>query len=325
MPNIAITTKCNLKCPYCFAEDYTDNCVSEEMSYEDFLKAKKFILNSGIRSFGIIGGEPSIHSRYRDILRNCISDTNVERIVIYTNGLNVENFLGEYVSSKVHFLINCNSPKNLGNNFEKLQANLDLLANKFCAGNRITLGLNLYEVEQDYSYIIGLCKRINANSIRLSVTVPMKKCNMKKYFMGMKNTLISCYRDLMKEKIRPHYDCNVIPGCCYSEKELFEIATLLSGCGAERERLIGEKCVCKPVIDILPNLNAIRCFGLSQAGEVPISEFRNITDLRNYFLRTIDSKLVDVKTNTECDGCYKRKTLQCYGGCLAFRYNQKEE
>lgn len=325
MPNIAITAKCNLKCPYCFADEYTNGQSMDEMSFDNFLTAKKFILSSGLKGFGIIGGEPSLHSQYKEILKNCINDTNVERIVVYTNGLNIQDYIGEYASSKVHFLINCNSPTFLGTRFDKLRENIKLLANDFCAGNRITLGLNLYTVDQDYIHIIDLCKSINAHSVRLSVTVPMDSIDMREYFNEMKSLLMSCYRDLSHANIRPHYDCNVIPSCLYSEKELFEVATLLNNCGEERSRLIGEKCICKPVIDILPNLTAIRCFGLSGVCKVNIADFNNITDLHNYFLREIDGKLVETITNTECDNCYKRKTLQCYGGCLAFRYNKMEE
>ncbi|MCM1009081.1 MAG: radical SAM protein [Ruminococcus flavefaciens] len=325
MPNIALTTKCNLKCPYCFADEYTGKKTWEEISFDNFLKAKKFILDSGLKGFGIIGGEPSLHGQYRKILRNCINDPHIERIVVYTNGLNIQNYIGEYSSSKVHFLINCNSPAILGGRFEKLQENINLLANDFCARNRITLGLNLYEEEQDYKYIIEMCKSINAHSVRLSVTVPMQPVDMRQYFNTMKHVLMSCYRDLCKENIRPHYDCNVLPSCLYTEKELFELATLLNNCGEERSRLIGEKCTCKPVIDILPDLTAIRCFGLSEACKVNITSFHNITDLQNYFLREIDGRLVEIENYAECDDCYKRKTLQCYGGCLAFRYNKMEE
>lgn len=324
MPNIALTTDCNLRCPYCFAGEFTHQETCEEISFENFLLAKKFILESGIRGFGLIGGEPTLHSRFKDILRNCIDDNNVEKVVVYTNGLKIRDFIGEFSSSKVHFLINCNSPDDLGCTFTTLSENVIFLANSFYAKNRITLGVNIYEPYQNVDFIIDLCKAIDAHSVRLSVTVPMQTKDMRQYFSEMKKTLIACYKLLINNNIRPHYDCNIVPCCIYSEKELFEIATLLNNCGGERNRLIGERCTCRPVIDILPDLTAIRCFGLSEVCKVKISDFHNVSDLYNYFLREIDSKLIEIRTNTECDECYKRKTLQCYGGCLAFRNAMRE-
>ena len=55
MANIVLSGKCNLRCPYCFAEDFTCE-QSEDMSLDDFYRVADFIAEEG--SVGLIGGEP---------------------------------------------------------------------------------------------------------------------------------------------------------------------------------------------------------------------------------------------------------------------------
>ena len=320
MANIAITTNCNLKCKYCFADEFVDNFHGEEMTFENYLLAKRFILKSNQQSFGLIGGEPSIHSKYKEILKDCIEDPNVLKVTIFTNGIHVKKFLKEYACSKFMFLINCNSPLDIGEErYKILTNNIKTLIEDYSASDRINFGINLYKQNQDFSYIIDICKRYKKYNVRVSVTIPQEKIDMKTYFTSMKSTLISFYKVCVENSITPQYDCNVIPSCMYTEKELFEMAKILNECGEERARLIGENCVCSPVIDILPNLTAIRCFGMSDIEKVPIKNFKNLTDLANYFTKEIDYKLTNKVTEKACESCYKCKTLQCYGGCLTFK------
>lgn len=320
MANILLTTRCNLKCKYCFASDVENECPGQEISMENFLVAKNFLLESQCKRIGLIGGEPTTHRNFKDILENCVMDERVSEIVLYTNGIFSEEYLNIFANSKIAFLVNCNSPDDIGDKFNILMKNLNELTNTYYAYNRITLGINLYSNDQDFSYILNLCKEFRKRDIRVSVCVPQNNEDRQKYFSNMKEVLIRFYKEACEQGIKPHYDCNIIPSCFYTEKELFEIATLLSDRGSERERLIGEKCLCKPVIDILPDLTAIRCFGMSEK-KVSIKQFRNMQDLTRFFLKEIDFSLLATEKNNKCKNCYKNKTLKCMGGCLKFKNN----
>jgi hypothetical protein len=52
---------------------------------------------------------------------------------------------------------------------------------------------------------------------------------------------------------------------------------------------------------------------------VDISEFDNIMDLKNYFFKEIDARLVHSYSREECKNCYKHKTFGCFGGCLCYK------
>ena len=60
MANLFLTRKCNLKCPYCFADEFV-NKENEEYTMENFHKAINFIKTMPDERVGFIGGEPTLH------------------------------------------------------------------------------------------------------------------------------------------------------------------------------------------------------------------------------------------------------------------------
>ena len=53
MANIFLTRKCNLKCPYCFADEFV-NKKNEEVTLENFEKILNFIKKDGTSRIGLI-------------------------------------------------------------------------------------------------------------------------------------------------------------------------------------------------------------------------------------------------------------------------------
>jgi sulfatase maturation enzyme AslB (radical SAM superfamily) len=68
MANIAINNYCNLKCDYCFA----DNMIKEAnktMSLDNYIKVLKYLTEQNYEQrIGIIGGEPTLHPQFKEIL-----------------------------------------------------------------------------------------------------------------------------------------------------------------------------------------------------------------------------------------------------------------
>lgn len=66
-PNILITNFCNQNCPFCFTRaEMSNKLIRKEMSLENFkktlLKIKK---NPEIQVVKLLGGEPTLHSRFK--------------------------------------------------------------------------------------------------------------------------------------------------------------------------------------------------------------------------------------------------------------------
>lgn len=117
--------------------------------------------------------------------------------------------------------------------------------------------------------------------------------------------------------------------CLFDDDELARFKRFLDdpalGKEVRKSNISSTLVRCSPVIDVLQDLTAVRCFGLSKSTKRPISAYKNFTDLRNYYLRTVDSYGFNSVYSKQCINCYDRETLRCMGGCLAFKEHAIEE
>lgn len=329
MANIMITKKCNLKCPYCFANEFV-NKSSTDMSIQDYLKAIDFIMTNPEERIGIIGGEPTVHPKFKEMLEILIFDNRVREATLFTNGVNIEEYIKELVHPKFSLLINVNSPQDMGENmFNKLLNSLDTCINKYYMGDRITLGINMYKPDFEYDYILDILKKYGFKYLRTSISVPntteLKNTDAITYFKEMKQYVLNFYYKLLENNIMPFYDCNMLPTCTLSNKERDRLNYLVQNTDIEDRNLLSDITICEPVIDILPDLKAIRCFALSDCEKVDINAFHDIYELKAYFGNVFDNFSYNVTTSPDCRDCHKRKVAKCTGGCLAFKINKMLE
>ena len=324
MPNIVITYQCNLHCPYCFANEFV-NKTKTNISFEDFKKAVDFIISSGESRVGLIGGEPLIHPEFDTFLSFLISNTSVTKIIVFTNGLQIDRFLETLKHPKVELLINCNSPSQIGNNaYTKLVTNIELL-NKIKSRDSFSLGLNIYDDCNDYSYIFLLLKKFSLKEIRISLTVPdfsIVSTDAYTYYKRHKEKVLRLIQDFLSNDIVPYYDCNTLPLCIWTDEERDYLVCQSDIHKNSFSNISFETFVCNPVIDILPDLNAIRCFGMSETSKVNINSFNNIMDLYEYYKTNIDNATKDhPNVSNKCHHCVNYLSHNCMGGCLGFRDN----
>ena len=79
------------------------------------------------------------------------------------------------------------------------------------------------------------------------------------------------------------------------------------------------------MVDILPDLTALRCFGLGEKTALHIEDFPDIDALRGFYWRTIDCYSCNTSSAPECVTCDQRRNGQCAGGCLNFKIDQIRE
>lgn len=328
MSNIMLIDACNLACPYCFANEFV-NKNRNEITEEAFALATDFIVGDGThQTIGLIGGEPTLHSKFDLFMRKLIRDTRVKGILVYTNGLLLDNYWDVITHPKTHLLINCNSPTDIGKkNYHRLLTNLEVLLKRKEFKENVTLGINLYKPDFEDEYLLELLTMYGFNHVRVSITVPNIECNRNtdahKYFIAMKPKLLQFFLNLLEKNIVPNFDCNKIPSCLISDNEIKLFQKYLKN--PELEGLITNSNIstrivkCAPVIDIRQDLTAVRCFGLSEVTKQNILDFKGIRDLENYYLRSIDAYAYNTVYSDKCKDCYDRKTLKCSGGCYAFK------
>lgn len=326
-----LTDVCNLACPYCFANEFV-NKDKNEISEEAFHKAVDFILGDGThKTIGLIGGEPTIHSKFDIFIRKLINDERVNSIVIYTNGIRIDDYWDIITHPKVHLLINCNPPEDIGEKqFEKLSQNLDrLLIDKEFKSN-VTLGINMYNPSFNYEYILNFLIKYKFDHVRVSITVPNLENTRNRdahlYFQKIKQRMFDFFDVLLKNQIVPNFDCNKIPSCLIEEFELERFSQYLKdemfAKKIRKSNIMNKKVQCMPVIDIRQDLTAVRCFGLSEVTKQNIADYKTISELESHYIRTIDAFSYNTTYSEKCIDCGLRDTMQCNGGCLAFKIDK---
>lgn len=338
MANIMVNEACNLRCPYCFAEEFV-NQAPKEMTLEDFREALDFVLSDNSdRQVGIIGGEPLLYTHIDEVMRVALDDPRSEHVMIYTNAVELDRLAPEILESpKFRMLVNCNSLEDMGANaFEKMRQNLLRFQQDHSGDGRFRLSVNIYKPDFDYSYMIPLVQEMGFDVIRLSISVPQKGDLKGKspldYFHEMKLVAMRFVCDMIRCGVITGFDCNFLPGCVFTKderdsvmcaKEVFYSALSKRYSDTFWQRsIVCEMHNCTPVIDILPDMRAIRCFGLSEYTKRDIRDFRNIGELRNHYINTVDRPAHSLWTSEECRDCYERKCGACSGGCLLFKAKQ---
>lgn len=329
MANIMLNKVCNLKCEYCFANKFVNqvNCYDENnITMENYKKALDFIDGSGER-LGIIGGEPTLHPNLKEFIDMAIKRDGIKDIIIFSNGINYDKYFNLLNHPKVATLINVNSPQDIGQqNYEKVAKNIDMLINELYLGDKVSVGVNIYKENQDFSFILDLIKKHKIKRLRTSVVVP--NSNDKKnessidYFKRMKKTVLDFFVELKKIDCMPTFDCNLMTQCVFTKEEREFLSEFW-----EYEKDLGIRCnvtdnpVCSPVIDILPDLKVVRCFGCSDE-EYSLFSFENVREIRDYFAYKTDDLSFRVLNDESCTSCKQRITKQCMGGCIAFKKNK---
>ncbi|MBI9053926.1 MAG: radical SAM protein [Bacteroidales bacterium] len=306
--NILLNNYCNLTCEYCFA-----NHVLEKdrinMSLQSFHKVIEFAKRSNLETINLIGGEPTLHPNFNEIIDKIDQQNFINSIMLFTNGVfkrKQHDRLLEYSkTSNLKMLINYNDFRGtkvmdiMNNNIKELRDHAE-----------ITLGINFYKKDQDFDYIIKASKENGLKYIRWSLVVPntelKAEIDVRNYYLDNKDMILRFLKACLENELIPHVDCNNIPLCLLNDEELRVFAF--------SSELNLKTSVCETVIDILPNLKVIRCFAFSEY-EVDLEDFKDVEELSDHFTRAVDDKFNGVTLFEDCKDCksfhYRSKSCAC--------------
>ena len=325
MANIMLTTQCNLHCEYCFANEFVSR-QANEMPMDNFEECLRFLSFDPNERIGLIGGEPTLHKEFKRILGRLI-DSSFKSVCLFTNGILLDNYLTELRNGRFQILINLNAPDAIGDHaYSRIMDNLDLMINSLYMAEQVGLGINLYKPDMEYKFILDALKKYRQKRVRVSVSVPNlggnRGVNPLEYFRTMRPLVRRFLRDVLEIGVAPNFDCNYIPYCLHEEEDkalLDRYKDVLV-----RSNLMKQPPICFPVIDILPDLKAVRCFGMSSFLKADIRQFRNTKELRRHFLLEVDACAYPLLPDKECIGCREYLAGNCSGGCYAYREKKME-
>ena len=324
MPNIAITAYCNLKCPYCFANEMISNQEEKNITLEQFEKIIQWIPLNPSRGLGLIGGEPTLHPQFKEILE--ITERYLQKTqshcVIFTNGVYIKKYI-PYLTRNFNLLVNVNGPEDMGETqWNSLQEALNLFntmnwlskhSNQDALSHKAYLGCNICMERKDYSFIWEIIEKYDLAELRVSVTAPTKpeyKNNKHKYYTDMKPIFLDFVKKAKEHNLKLVADCNQIPLCYYTEEEKELVLEVMPE--------MNNKGRCGPVIDITADFHASSCFGAYEL--VDCNNFSSFENLEFYLTATKFIPRMINNTAEPCQNCPLHENLECQGGCLGFSH-----
>jgi hypothetical protein len=294
--NILLTTACNLDCDYCFAQSLRSRAGQREMTLQelDWLLSQ---LDPDVDEVRLMGGEPTLHSRYGDVMRLVKSSDFIA--TVFTNGTRPAlRQTAPDLPDRVLLNLNDWQTYSAGQRAE-------ILNNLSALGNRLGLGYTVTRSDFDLSTHRELILAHDLKPvIRLGLAQPV--ISGRNVFVADAD-LAAAHRAvadwatrLAADGIRLNFDCGFMR-CHFTDRQ---IEQLIRASAALR-------FFCAPSLDVGPGLLAWRCYAFSAGPGLDLRQFRLLEEAREWF-RQRDQYLAP-----GCDSCRDHGSGWCQGGCLA--------
>ncbi len=307
MANIILTTDCQRKCEYCFAQE--DRSSKLSFTLEDFKRVVNFIA-TGPKLINLLGGEPTLNKDFVKMLEYVI--VNDFLVQVFTNGMVSDNVLNNIVTllnrtplkkDQLYFAININEEKYRTDEENKLQ-------DKFLKslGNLVYPSFTIHDKDSDLLFLVDFINKYNLDpTIRLGLAMPVKPGNNKYLSMEDYSKVASNIIKLSKNSpgITIKFDCG-FPLCMFTLEELSDL---------NKDKENDFVFVCGSPIDIYPDLTFTNCYPLSQVYRGSITDFEYIIKLYEFLTDGFTAPFGIYRDQCTTCSFFRR---ECSGGCKGF-------
>jgi len=314
MANVLLTQRCVRSCPYCFARKHMGESSPDDLlSWEDLMYVADFLEGSGERHISLLGGEPTLHTRFVDYVLYLIERRM--HVNVFTNGIMSKERLSDAQQSLSHlspeqlsFVCNLNHPSmSSAVEIERINAFLDAF------GTNTSLGYNIFQPKFDLQFLFDTINRFGLKRhVRLGLAHPIpgetNTCVAIDAMPAMAACLLSHLSQFQSMRVSPGFDCG-FPLCVFTDEQLGMLFKLNNG------RL---SFGCGPAFDIGPDLSVWSCFPLSQYHKKSLYDFNTLGEIGEYYKGLHSKVRMEAGGLYErCDCCRYREAELCMGGCLA--------
>lgn len=331
MANLSITRRCRRQCGYCFAKHELHRSALVDMPPETYAKALAFLKRSGIPEARLLGGEPTEHPLFRDYVEQARAQGF--RILVFSGGWIPEpalDYLASLPAEGFSMVLNAADPA-------ADPPDLVLRQEEICRrlGEKILLGVNVHSWKQDPFYVLDWIEKFKLRrNVRVGFAQPMwggGNAYFRLRHPRPVDVLEAFYEAAENAGIHVHFDCGFTP-CMFTRAFLEKHDDLFKASGlavppaasaqapaappGELLEVVGIRC--NPVIDVLPEGDAIACYALSRACRLPMPGQGTQADWASAFDREL-SAILPPGSFRECASCDHRAKGMCGGGCRARR------
>lgn len=327
MANIMVNDVCNMSpmCKYCFANKYVNGDTSTDISYENFKKAVDWINYSGdlagtAQRIGLIGGEPLLHHKLTALIKYVLMQRRPNQaILVFTNGLILDKYADYFAKNDISVLINLNSPKDMGEKqYKRVVENIKFGRDR---NLNMSVGINYYSKDLNTDFILSVIEQFNFRDLRLGIVCPNSPAKREEgafaYFKEIEDSLLDFTEKAAALGCMVHMDCQTFPKCVLGpdDERVWAIRDKY-----RMNTLEFRDSGCHPVIDILTNLKAVRCFGCSDPElALSIENFPTEQDMIAWYETNLDNIGKLIAMDERCVKCSEKQTGRCQGGCLSYK------
>ena len=313
MANLTIADVCNLQCPYCFAATHMatmqDRSPSAFIALEAFDVMLDFLDRSGIDQARLIGGEPTLHPHFPELVRR--ARQRGKAILVFSNGLMPERVLAclEALAPEVcSVLINANATPRPGAVDANVTARQEQTIRRL--GQRVLLGYTIYRPDVQLEPLLDLIETHNCHrAIRLGLAQPILGGDNAylhpKQYPVVGHRIARFAPHAADQGVRLEFDCGFVR-CMFASADL----AILRQCGADVDWR------CNPILDLTLDGQAVHCFPLAESVRIPAVTAADDTVLRQE-LAALHAPYRTAGVYRECSTCLFKQNNECTGGCLA--------
>jgi len=96
---ISVTDRCNARCRYCTAAEFTPFPRSEILQYEEFLRLCDIMSKLGVQNFRITGGEPLVRKDCVQFIEHLKKNVGVRNVSLTTNGILLRQYIQDLANT----------------------------------------------------------------------------------------------------------------------------------------------------------------------------------------------------------------------------------
>ena len=311
--NLVLARACSNSCPYCFETTEREEEKQNFISMENVNKFAIWARDSGLPYLSLLGGEPFLHPKLGDIITTFRQVCPGMELQIFTGGVFKRSLLDSISPENAGLIFNINEPRDYKNpkHFTKVINNVETAIRK---GFLVILGFNVWREDFDVSFMPALAHHYGRTNFRWTVANPQWDCpsNVVKpiKYNILAERCFTMLQEAARLNITADLDCP-LPLCFFNESQLAWVRQYHAGTASRMG-------CCEPVLDVTPELEAIRCFALSKLARVKVTDFPNENAIWHWFLQHVDFQLLPQGCFSHCSECLHFKSGRCSGGCLAW-------
>jgi len=322
-PNILITNFCNQNCTFCFAsKEMGSKTLQREMSLPDFKKVlSKLKSNSSISVVKLLGGEPTLHSQFPEIINASLK--HFSYVQVFTNGIfsdTLAQFLKEKLP-KIGFTFNVMTPGFLFNKETRKLVSERILS--YIHKTKVTLSFT-FDMHSNMEIVFDAIKKniiSGVDSFRLGFSNPT--AGERNYYtfsdfpkVGKKLIYIVSHIRKHNKNAKIHLNCG-FTRCMFTNEEFDFLQK-------EHISITGFGCFGKDAsFDLQTDLTAFHCFPLSQKDKLT-TQRRSFSHVNNDLIKKRFTYWGNI-IQSVCKTCpfYGIGRDKCPGPCIAFLMNKK--